>query len=237
MDLTMALRRADQDYKTHLNLSPDIREELIWWDTQMIKWNGRTVLATEPDLTIESDASSQGWGASCQGTSTGGLWSALEKKWHINCLELLAAAKNLCEEHEGTISIVEDRQHNSSCLHQQPRGNHIQGFDSSNQRSVDVVSREEHSHPSTIPTWSNETGGRHGIEIHEGWIRLETGLFRFSENQQEVWSSGSGLVCKQINQPVPSLLQLVARSIRRSNRRLSPGLDNSERFCQPHLGT
>ena len=58
MDLTMALRRADQDYETHLNLSPDSREELIWWDTQMIKWNGRTVLATEPDLTIESDASS-----------------------------------------------------------------------------------------------------------------------------------------------------------------------------------
>ena len=58
---------------THLNLSPDSREELIWWDTQMIKWNGRTVLATEPDLTIESDASSQGWGVSCQGTSTGDL--------------------------------------------------------------------------------------------------------------------------------------------------------------------
>ena len=91
MDLTMAQRRADQDYETHLNLSPDSREELIWWDTQMIKWNGRTVLATEPDLTIESDASSQGWGLSCQGTSTGGPWSPLEKKWHINCLELLAA--------------------------------------------------------------------------------------------------------------------------------------------------
>ena len=146
-----------------------------------------------------------------------------------------SSTKNLCEEHEGTISIVEDRQHNSSCLHQQPRGNYIQGFDSSNQRSVDVVSREEHSHPSTIPTWSNEPGGRHGIEIHEGSIRLETGSSRFSENQQEVWSSGSGPVCNQINQPVPSLLQLAARSICRNNRRLSPGLDDSERFCQPTL--
>ena len=95
MDLTMALRRVDRDYETHLNLSPDSREELIWWDTQMIKWNGRTVLATEPDLTIESDASSQGWGASCQGTSTGGPWSPLEMKWHINCLELLAATLSL----------------------------------------------------------------------------------------------------------------------------------------------
>ena len=85
MDLTMA-------HEIHLNLSPDSREELIWWDTQMIKWNDRTVLATKPDLTIESDASSQGWGESCQGTSTGRPWSPLEKKWYINCLELLAAS-------------------------------------------------------------------------------------------------------------------------------------------------
>ena len=238
MDLTMALRRADQDYETHLNLSPDSREELIWWDTQMIKWNGRTVLATEPDLTIESDASSQGWGASCQGTSTGGPWSPLEEKWHINCLELLAATlalKTFVKNTKGLSVLLKIRQHNSSCLHQQPRGNYIQGFDSSNQRFVDVVSREEHSHISTIPTWSNEPGGRHGIKIHEGSIRLESGSFRFSENQQEVWSSGSGPVCNQINQPVPSLLQLAARSICRSNRRLSPGLDNSERFRQPTL--
>ena len=53
MDLAAALRGADQDYKTILELSHDSREELIWWDTQMIKWNGRTVISTEPNLTIE----------------------------------------------------------------------------------------------------------------------------------------------------------------------------------------
>ena len=57
----------------------------------MVKWNGRTVLALEPELTIESDASNMGWGASHQGTSTGGPWSPQEKEWHINFLELLAA--------------------------------------------------------------------------------------------------------------------------------------------------
>ena len=91
MDLATALRAADQDYETSLTLSSDSREELMWWDSQMIKWNGKTVLSAEPDLTIESDASSQGWGASCQGTSTGGPWSIQEKSRHINCLELLAA--------------------------------------------------------------------------------------------------------------------------------------------------
>ena len=56
----------------------------------MIKWNGKTILAMDPNLIVELDAS-KGWGASCQGISTGGPWSAQEKTWHINCLELLAA--------------------------------------------------------------------------------------------------------------------------------------------------
>ena len=45
MDLAAALRRADKDYETVLNLS---LEELTWWDTQMVKWNGRMVMATDP---------------------------------------------------------------------------------------------------------------------------------------------------------------------------------------------
>ena len=62
IDLASALRKGNQDYETYLVLSPDSREELIWWDTQMINWNGRTVLTIEPDLTIESDASTSGGG-------------------------------------------------------------------------------------------------------------------------------------------------------------------------------
>ena len=74
----------------------------------MIKWNGRTVLTTELDLTIESDASTQGWGASHQSTSTGGPWSPLEKEWHINCLELLAAtlALKTFVKHKTRISVL-----------------------------------------------------------------------------------------------------------------------------------
>ena len=75
IDLASALREGNQDYKTTLALSPDSKEELIWWDTQMINWNGKTLFTTEPDLIIESDASTQDWGASHQGSSTGGPWS------------------------------------------------------------------------------------------------------------------------------------------------------------------
>jgi hypothetical protein len=91
MDLTTALRRANQNCETSLILSLESREELRWWDNQMINWNERTVLMREPNLVIESDASRLGWGASCRGINTGGLWSSQEKTLHINCLELLAA--------------------------------------------------------------------------------------------------------------------------------------------------
>ena len=57
----------------------------------MVRWNGRSVLIKDHNLTIDSDASNLGWGASCQGVSTGGPWSTLEKTSHINCLEMMAA--------------------------------------------------------------------------------------------------------------------------------------------------
>ena len=91
MDLAEALRASNQDYESTLTLGSDSKEELIWWDNQMINWNGKTILSVEPDMVIESDASNIGWGASCQQTSTSGPWSAQEETWHINCLELLVA--------------------------------------------------------------------------------------------------------------------------------------------------
>ena len=42
-------------------------------------------------MTIYSDASTQGWGATCNNTRTEGPWTAQERKNHINYLELKAA--------------------------------------------------------------------------------------------------------------------------------------------------
>ena len=39
---------------------------------------------------LQTDASQTGWGTSCQGISTGGLWTKEEQKFHINALEHLA---------------------------------------------------------------------------------------------------------------------------------------------------
>ena len=82
----LALRKG---YDATIPLSIEAREELHWWLAHLNAWNGRALLHPPPDIVIETDVSRTGWGAVCQGVQTGGLWSQMERKLHINCLELL----------------------------------------------------------------------------------------------------------------------------------------------------
>ena len=45
----------------------------------------------ELDVVITRDASKMGWGAHCQGVTTQGQWSSIERDQHINVLKLRAA--------------------------------------------------------------------------------------------------------------------------------------------------
>jgi len=65
--------------------------ELEWWATKMKLENGKSILAREPSLVMETDASMLVWGAVCSGTQIGGLWLEAEHQHHIKYLELLAA--------------------------------------------------------------------------------------------------------------------------------------------------
>ena len=91
MALSRTLNTHSQCYEAQVPLTQECREELMWWDTHMINWNGKSLLKKEVDITIDSDASLTGWGATCQEQRTGGPWSQREGRMHINCLELLAA--------------------------------------------------------------------------------------------------------------------------------------------------
>jgi len=77
-------------YETQLEVNHNMETDLIWC-IEAGKYNGRPLQITHWDLTIETDASKSGWGAFCQGVTTGGPWIPLEKQRHINYLELFAA--------------------------------------------------------------------------------------------------------------------------------------------------
>ncbi|CAB4020243.1 Transposon Ty3-G Gag-Pol poly, partial [Paramuricea clavata] len=72
--------------------STETENQIAWWRDHLLAWNGRALFQKPIDLIIETDASRKGWGAYCQGISTGGPWCLEEKRLHINCLELLAGS-------------------------------------------------------------------------------------------------------------------------------------------------
>jgi hypothetical protein len=89
-ELHSTLNRSYQNYGARLSLSERAKEELQWWITHLTNWNGRSLIAKKPNVSLETDASRTGWGAVCEGVRTGGPWSRQEQTLHINCLELLA---------------------------------------------------------------------------------------------------------------------------------------------------
>ena len=64
--------------------------DLEWW-IQNIATADEEINHVFPGVTIFTDASKIGWGATLEnGRSTGGVWSKYESGNHINALELLA---------------------------------------------------------------------------------------------------------------------------------------------------
>ncbi|XP_040296051.1 uncharacterized protein LOC121007863 [Bufo bufo] len=79
-------------YADLICLDDETRDEIRWWICNLQAWNGKAICGPRPDFTVDSDAILLGWGAHCEGISTGGRWSMEESPLHINALELLAGS-------------------------------------------------------------------------------------------------------------------------------------------------
>ena len=82
--------KESHSYQQKIVLNHQSKTELLWWITNLDLCNGRSLIQPPAQVLIQTDASTKGWGATCNGISTGGMWSAQEMKYHINILELLA---------------------------------------------------------------------------------------------------------------------------------------------------
>lgn len=67
--------RRSRSFDTLVTLDQDVKEELLWWRDQLKTWNGKDIVPPNPDMVIETDTSTMGLGAVCQGVRTGGPWS------------------------------------------------------------------------------------------------------------------------------------------------------------------
>ena len=65
-------------------LTEEARKELQWWVENLQLTKGKTLINLQPQITISTDASLEGWEAYCQGQKTGGPWTSQGKEDHIN---------------------------------------------------------------------------------------------------------------------------------------------------------
>ena len=73
-----------------VRITPELLPVLRWWSLSVNLTSGVPLHQPLPDLRLFTDASSEGWGAHLLSHQTGGLWDSVQKRLHINVLELLA---------------------------------------------------------------------------------------------------------------------------------------------------
>jgi len=83
------LRKSNGNYLATVSLSSRSHEDLRWWIRALEK--PYQIIPTDSfDITLVTDASMSGWGATDLTNSTKGGWTAQQMQSHINVLELLA---------------------------------------------------------------------------------------------------------------------------------------------------
>lgn len=90
----LELFKANDNYDCIMKISSSLTSEFNWWLNNIFISNN-PIRSSKFSTTIFSDASSTGWGATCDGQVVFGHWNNDEKSFHINYLELLAVFNGL----------------------------------------------------------------------------------------------------------------------------------------------
>uniref|UniRef100_A0A1Y1L1T2 Reverse transcriptase domain-containing protein n=1 Tax=Photinus pyralis TaxID=7054 RepID=A0A1Y1L1T2_PHOPY len=86
----LALHKSGGSYKTIISIQRNLKLDLQWW-LDNICYSQKDLKMKPYMLTIYSDSSLKGWGSVCGKETIAGQWSATEREYHINYLELKAA--------------------------------------------------------------------------------------------------------------------------------------------------
>ena len=89
MGKIFGLKKSCGNFDAIMEILPSMKSELMWWylnvDSQI-----RRISMHAPDVPVQTDSSTQGWGIVYEGQEFGGRWTEEEKKYHINVLEIMA---------------------------------------------------------------------------------------------------------------------------------------------------
>ena len=84
-----SLAENNGDFESKMVLSSQAIEDFHLW-SRTLPSSAAPMHRHTPDYIVETDASKEGWGAHCNGRTTGGQWSHQEAVHHMNYLELKA---------------------------------------------------------------------------------------------------------------------------------------------------
>lgn len=88
-DKCLALKQDKGNFDSLMTLSHQAKCELQWW-VDNVEYSLNVISHLPFEHVITTDASLVGWGAEYEGVSSGGNWTLVESKYHINYLEMLA---------------------------------------------------------------------------------------------------------------------------------------------------
>jgi hypothetical protein len=89
MDKTEALKLNKGNFDKHMKLSKASYDDLHWW-VKSADSLFKPIGLSQPEVTLFTDASNQGWGGVLGKVTIGGRWTPSEATHHINFFEMLA---------------------------------------------------------------------------------------------------------------------------------------------------
>ena len=156
-------------YDQQILLTRPAKSDLLWWINNLHLLKGSRILPPTADITITSDASKMGWGASMGTLTSEGKWSQVEGQEHINILELKAAFKRQNKQSD----LLEIGQHYGGSVLEQHGGHTLSSASSTDSRDLGMVRKEKRI--SSRPTYfrRKQYGSRCRVPNYEGLERLE----------------------------------------------------------------
>jgi len=176
LPLNYSQEEISNKYDTLLPLNPASKKDLEWWIALTTAPMGALICPPEPSVTVQSDASKQGWGAVLNGQShtVGMVFQGGNPPYQLpGIASCFSGSQSIREDLSERNGLTANGQHHSSESYQ-PEGRHgIQGLVPTSNRDPDLVCREKHHPPSRTPPRPTEFTGRQGVQNSEGSLRLE----------------------------------------------------------------
>ena len=145
--------KRQKSYEALVSLDSEALQEVQWWRDNLVAWNGKALLHQSMDLTIETDASLQGWGPISRAFQQGAMVS---KGKHVS-YKLFRTASRVpgCQMFYQTQSESPGTLINGQCyrsnIHKQNGGNPVSSSLPAGQGPVGLVPEPQCTNKSSVP--------------------------------------------------------------------------------------